>query len=255
MMKLRATVALVLGLAGAGPLWADSVYEFPEGEDHATFIGDEVIATFYHELGHALIDVLALPVLGREEDAADSLSVILMDDIWQEDAAAGILASDALSYKLMAREQAAGDLDAFFADEHSLSIQRYYNVVCLFYGANPEQREKLAVDLDLPVERKERCPDEYDQAARSWDAVLQAAEPSGDTPEALVMAEGTEDQPLGQILAEEVKSLNEKISLPEQVVVYIADCGEANAFYNSEDRSITMCNEYARYVEALWAAQ
>jgi len=254
-MKLYATVALVLGLAGAGPVWADSVYEFPAEEDHAIFIGDEVIATFYHELGHALIDELGLPVLGREEDAADSLSVILMDDIWQEEAAAGILASDALSYELMAREQAAGGLDAFFADEHSLSIQRYFNVVCLFYGANPEQREKLAVDLGLPDERKERCPGEYDQAAGSWEAVLQATDPGGDTPVAVMMAKGTEDQPLGQILAEEVKSLNEKISLPEQVVVQIADCGEANAFYNPEDRTITMCNEYAQYLEELWAAK
>lgn len=28
-----------------------------------------MVSTFYHELGHALIDVLQLPVLGREEVA------------------------------------------------------------------------------------------------------------------------------------------------------------------------------------------
>ena len=31
------------------------------------------VSTFFHELGHALIDAWDLPITGREEDAADQL--------------------------------------------------------------------------------------------------------------------------------------------------------------------------------------
>lgn len=35
---------------------------------------------------------------------------------------------------------------------------------------------------------------------------------------------------LADVLAEEVRSINERIGLPEQVTVVVADCGEANAY-------------------------
>ena len=37
---------------------AQTVFQFPEDEEEAAFIANEVIATFYHELGHAMIDAL-----------------------------------------------------------------------------------------------------------------------------------------------------------------------------------------------------
>ena len=33
-----------------------------------------LVATFLHEAGHALFDLLEVPLLGREEDAADQLA-------------------------------------------------------------------------------------------------------------------------------------------------------------------------------------
>ncbi len=35
------------------------------------FVEANLLGIFYHELGHALIDILGLPVFGQEEDAAD----------------------------------------------------------------------------------------------------------------------------------------------------------------------------------------
>lgn len=249
-MRILMALALLWGSAAT----AQTIYEFPSDEDEAAFVANEVAATFYHELGHALIDVLQLPVLGKEEDAADHLSVILMNDIWQEDAAANILASDATAYALQADQTAAGGGEPAYADEHSLDMQRYYNVVCLFYGANPDKRQKLADDLGLPPERAERCPSEWDEASGSWDAVLADATPGGDN-KGFVMAAGQEGQPLADLLAEEVKSINERFGLPEEVTVKVADCGEANAFYNSEDKTITMCTEYAQNLQDMWEAQ
>ena len=233
---------------------SDDVYQFPEDQDEANFIADEVIATFYHELGHGLIDVLKIPVLGKEEDAADTLSVILMNDIWQEDAATEILTNDATAYALSAADPNLTPDESSFADVHSLDIQRYYAVVCLFYGANPDVRKKLAIDLQLPQEKLESCPGEYQQAADAWGKVLEGTEPGPDK-KGLVMAPGQEGMPLADLLADEVKAMNEKFGLPEEISVIVADCGEANAFYSPNDKTITLCNEYAKDLQSRWETQ
>ena len=248
---MRTILALAVFLGLSVPALAETGYEFPDDEDQAMFIANEVIATFYHELGHALIDVLQLPVLGKEEDAADHLSVILMNDIWDEDSAAAILASDALAYALLADQRDAQGEEPSYADEHSLDMQRYYTVVCLFYGANPDERQELANDLGLPPERAERCVREWDDAAASWEALLEDATP-GNGHAGLEMAADQTGMPLADLLAEEVVSINERFGLPVPVTVEVADCGEANAYYDSEIQTITMCNEYAQNLQDMW---
>ena len=47
---------------------------------------------------------------------------------------------------------------------HGLDEHRFYNLICLFYGANPADRIFFANDLGLPEERADSCPEEYDQA-------------------------------------------------------------------------------------------
>ena len=57
---LFATASLCLALSPSHAL------DLPKDEEAASFIASNVIGTFYHVFGHALIDVLDLPVLGRE---------------------------------------------------------------------------------------------------------------------------------------------------------------------------------------------
>ena len=251
---LRYVTAICCLLSPAGPALAAEPYQFPEDQAESDFIANEVIATFYHELGHGLIDVLKIPVLGKEEDAADTLSVILMNDIWNEEAATQILTSDATAYALSAADPDQTPDESSFADVHSLDIQRYYAVVCLFYGANPDVRKQLALDLELPAEKLDSCPGEYQQAADAWSAVLKDTDPGPDK-KGLVMAPGQEGMPLAELLADEVTGMNEKFGLPEKITVIVADCGEANAFYSPSDKTITMCNEYAQDLQRRWEAQ
>jgi len=56
--------------------------------------------------------------------------------------------------------------------EHSLSEQRFYNILCLVYGSNPEKFNFLVEDGDLPEERAEICPSEYERKVNSWDTLL-----------------------------------------------------------------------------------
>ena len=78
-----ATLSLCVAIAAVAlPARAQDV-----SEAAVSYVVGNVLSTFYHELGHAMIDVMHLPVLGQEEDAADILSVILTNDLWEEDMA------------------------------------------------------------------------------------------------------------------------------------------------------------------------
>ncbi|MDZ7904565.1 MAG: DUF4344 domain-containing metallopeptidase [Cypionkella sp.] len=244
---LLAAVVAISGVAGPS-----SAYELPDDEKAASFIWSNVIATFYHELGHALIDVLELPVLGREEDAADSLSALLIHQIWEEDSAAQMIDETANAFFLNSQEADANGHETAYWDEHSLDLQRYYNLVCLFYGADPDGRAFIVTDYELPEDRAERCPDEFAQTEAAWSAMLdQAAWREGAA--GLVM-QGDGSGPLADLLAQEVVDFNATYSLPTSVLVELAACGEANAFYNPANQTVTICSEYAEELERLYMA-
>ena len=50
-------------------------------------------------------------------------------------------------------------------------------------------------------------------------------------------------------------ALIDVLALREWIDVSMANCGEANAFYHTEKRSITICNECARDLERIWKTQ
>lgn len=230
-----------------------SAFEMPQDEAAAQFVTSNVIATFYHELGHALIDLLQLPVLGREEDAADSLSALLTHQIWEEDAATQIIYDTAFAYAAYAAEAEAGGWELPYADTHSLDQQRYFNLVCHFYGANPELRDDVARELELPKDRAMGCADEFSLIEGSWGAMLDGLTPSADTKGLkLVNADPSQD-PVAAILDAEIKVLNESFGLPREIAVTVEDCGEANAFYEMGAYKITICSEYAPELARIYA--
>lgn len=242
MIRLALLAALALPVPAAAQDWA---------ADQATleFVDANLLSTFYHELGHALIDVLQLPVLGREEDAADTLSTLLIHDLWQEDAAVGMVYHTAGSFLAYASE--AQGYDVAYWDEHSLDMQRYYNMICLFYGANPDEREDMAIELELPADRAVRCPDEFQLAYDSWGVMLEGLQP-GPEAKGLVMDKGDENEAVYSLIANEVTELNKTYGLPAEVTVGVEPCGQANAFYNPEAKRITICTEYAEDLVRLW---
>lgn len=145
-------------------------YETQDELDNAV-MGAFVLVLF-HELGHALVHVLDLPITGREEDAVDQLAAWAMID---DDSGDDAVLSAALSYYVSA-EQSGNEIDdSTFADEHSLDKQRFFNLVCWVYGSNPEKHEGLVGDDFLPEARAERCPGEYQQIDKSWSRLLEPA--------------------------------------------------------------------------------
>lgn len=209
----------------------------PVAADDADFVRSNLTAILYHEFGHALIDILGLPVFGQEEDAADVASILLIDALYEE-AGATDIAIDA-AFGFLAEAEAVGDEIAWW-DVHGPDLQRYYNLVCLFAGADLESRSDIALELDLPQERLDSCGEEFDIAYDSWGPVLDEISGAGQSmtyvgPKAGLSAE---------VVSEEVAVFNDMFHLSEPLEFRVEPCGEANAYYDPEAVSITLCTEF-----------
>lgn len=205
------------------------------------FVAANLLAITYHEFGHALIDILQLPVFGQEEDAADVLSVLLIDAFYEEEAAASIIYDAAFGFLNDAETH-----DQVLWDVHGPDLQRYYTMICLFYGANPDARADLAQELELPEERAESCEEEFLLADDSWGPVLDDI--SQDAPGKSIVFKAGTNPFIDAIMAEEVAALNEDFVLPETLTVSSEDCEEVNAFYDLDTREIIICTELDGYL-------
>ena len=128
------------------------------------------IWAFFHELGHALIDLFDLPSTGQEEDAVDEFSTLMLIDYGYPVAAI----NGALYFFLVAGDPTPPAL----ADEHSLGEQRFYNVLCLVYGSDPTQelRDSLVSAFPEMDARLDRCPGEYEDKQDAWSTLLEPHE-------------------------------------------------------------------------------
>ncbi len=135
---------------------------YADMEDATTFF-------FLHELGHALIDAYQLPVTGKEEDSADSLSsYVCLTELGDDGARALIAAADGFQLK---SKQSNSDKLPFY-DEHSLDQQRFYALLCYLYGSNESKYHNIVDKNLLPQERGVRCPTEFQKMSKSWELQL-----------------------------------------------------------------------------------
>lgn len=233
--------SMALGLIAA-PLQAQDEVE--------AFVEANLLGIFYHELGHAIIDLEGVPIFGQEEDAADVFSIFLIDALYDEESAQSLAydASFGFAGEALLRDEQGGDVAWW--DVHGPDEQRFYNTVCLFYGANPDARDDFAADMDLPEDRADYCPDEFAQANDAWGAVLdQMADQDGQ--DVLFDPEG--DSLTADIIGAEVDALNTEIRFSAPLTVRVDYCDEANAFYDPQDQTITMCLEFEDHLREIYA--
>ncbi|TAF05941.1 MAG: hypothetical protein EAZ77_13180 [Nostocales cyanobacterium] len=132
-------------------------------------VAGTTVFTFFHELGHTLIEELDLPVTGKEEDTVDEFSTILLSELGQEYAA---LAS-AIQFGLSGnREMESVSQDLSFWDEHSLNYQRFYNIICLVYGKKPQKYDVLVEKIGIPRQRQNTCRIDYNKKLKAWRTLL-----------------------------------------------------------------------------------
>lgn len=227
-----------------------AAYEYPEKSERSFFVSSTLLFYFYHELGHAMIYVLELPLLGREEDAADALASLLVHQLWNEEDAAAVMDDVTYSFQLYSDDAEVNGYELAFWDEHSLDMVRYYQTLCMFYGGNPDKRGYVIDDYGLPEERADWCPTDFQIMQDSWNGLLEQAayRPDG---KGLVLV-GDKNHALARLLADEIDTLNQIYSLPDEISVEVAECGETNAFFSAENLMITICTEFIGDLQRLY---
>lgn len=214
-----------------------------------------------HELGHGLVDLYKIPVLGREEDAADRFATWWMSPDGQDDGTDAIAAVEwwmaSGQHSELTRQQLP------WWDEHGMDEQRGFQIACLLYGADPEIMEPLAARIGLPKERRESCIPEAQSNAASWSAYLRGqtvtlpqqldgflAPVNYLQPESVATI-GAAGRARDMRLLEELQSLLRQFKYPEgELVVRLVaqDCGMANAFWSPSERAMVLCYELVDHV-------
>lgn len=139
--------------------------QFEDKESTSNALASAFVAVVLHEAGHALVDVLEIPITGREEDAVDQLSAGMLIEAEDVDSVRGAAAT----YYV---DDDVDDED--FADEHSLNKQRCFNLVCWACGSDPDNQQDLIEAWELPQARADRSVDGYALLDRSWTNLLQS---------------------------------------------------------------------------------
>lgn len=123
----------------------------------------------FHEIAHALVDQLSLPITSKEEDAADSLAIYLLMTFYSN--SADLLLNAAMEFELNSRQSEQIDYEQIFS-EHSIDLQRSYNIQCWV---------KAYLDEDIPLDNSEVvitedslevCLEEGAKIASSWEHIL-----------------------------------------------------------------------------------
>jgi hypothetical protein len=116
-----------------------------------------------HEFGHALIANYELPVLGKEEDAADSIATVLL--LKATEGAGYAAAAAAFWADFSGRQEPPAIAD--YADNHSLDLQRAFDILCWVAGSSEQSFEEVAELEALPESRLATCPGEFQQLVGS----------------------------------------------------------------------------------------
>jgi hypothetical protein len=133
----------------------------PEGLTRHEALAGMTADVFLHETGHAVFDMLGIPFLGREEDAADQFSAYIQLQMAKDDARRLILGVAYLGSEQAQRDMAHPIMLSQFADVHELPGQRYFNVLCMAYGGDPDLFADAVDYWHLPESRAKNCRYEY----------------------------------------------------------------------------------------------
>lgn len=145
-------------------LWAQLRAHPGNGSEGLPAIQGFVDLTLLHETAHALFDLLNVPVLGREEDAADQAAAMIMLQFPKPEATRKLRQV----VRLMKASDGLGKLTVEdVADDHSLASQRLYNIVCLAYGQSHRSYRRLVLEIKMPLWRRRACGSEYRQVRKA----------------------------------------------------------------------------------------
>jgi hypothetical protein len=120
-----------------------------------------------HQVGHAFVDLMDLPVQVPTEEAADQLAAVMVgmaEDDGLETVAEGVVALDEMEV----------DWENPGAGRSALRGRRLGNLLCLLYGSDPDTYEYLVEEGHLTAEQANTCPQTFEDVGGEWVEMLEA---------------------------------------------------------------------------------
>ena len=267
-LVVRATLCLALLLTGAAGMAAEEPPPEALRSDSARFVAVNAEFTLLHEMGHLLIAELSLPVLGREEDAADQLGFIslFLSSGRQRDADFYAKLLDIADYWRLEWQRAKPEHEEVYAwASHGLDAQRFYNLACLIYGSDPDRLEWVPKITGLPVERALYCDQEYAQVRKALAWVEQQhgrrpGEPIGHRIQVIYELPSLRLEESQRLLEQirrsgEVEAIaaraSETYRLPRDLVLRLASCGAPDSWYSRTGGELMLCYERLAHFQLL----
>jgi hypothetical protein len=121
-----------------------------------------IVEDLLHETSYALFDIYGVPVWGRIDDAADRLAALVMTQFGEDNARTTILG---VAMYLQWTHQTPKAQQ--YASAESPEAQRFYNFLCIAYGADPITFDGLREDI-LPQYRLRQCGFEFEQVRKAF---------------------------------------------------------------------------------------
>ena len=143
----------------------------PEGVTPIDALVGPMIDVLLHEFGHVVFALLDVPLFGREEDAADQFSAYVMLHFGPDEVRRLIRGAAYVFKRDLRNPQVTLNLKEF-SDSHGLPAERFYNLLCLAFGADAKLFAAIVEKGYLPVERAIGCEDEYRQVAHAFKRLL-----------------------------------------------------------------------------------
>jgi hypothetical protein len=134
----------------------------PEGITPADAVVGQCLYTASHEMGHAVFDLLDVPLFGRPEDDADQFAAHMLIQLGKNEAHQ-LIEGAAYLYNDYVKNPTITVPVIAFADVHGAPMQRLYNLLCLAYGANSDQFSDVVDKGYLPKSRVPACKMEWDE--------------------------------------------------------------------------------------------
>jgi Putative metallopeptidase len=123
-----------------------------------------------HELGHAVIHQLNLPLTGLEEDSADGFATFFT--IIDKDTGPNAALGAAVLFDAIGSKNPNLTTDDF-ASDHAVIQQRVYNFLCSVLGNDPQRLQSLVTDGYVPETRAMLCRREWAQLDYGWWTLLE----------------------------------------------------------------------------------
>jgi hypothetical protein len=143
----------------------------PAGITQTDALMGQFFYVFAHEMGHASFDLLGVPVFGRPEDAADQFATYIMLR-FPKDEARRLIMGAAYSYKKYVQNPTVTAPLTGFSDAHSPPAQRFYNLLCMAYGADSKLFADFVDKEQLPRGRATGCQREYGEVAYAFQQLI-----------------------------------------------------------------------------------